>query len=82
MKPRKILILVIFSALASFQLPAQKSVIPADPHDANEKFTNNNFEGALDLYLQLLEKEPLNDKYNYRVGVCYLNTNISKKKRR
>jgi Tol biopolymer transport system component len=80
MKPRIILLLIILVSFSSTILRAQKSVIPADAHDANEKFTNNNFEGALDQYLQLLEKEPQNEKYNYRVGVCYLNTNISKKK--
>jgi hypothetical protein len=59
---------------------AQKAVVKADPAMANEKFTNNNFEGALEEYLQLLEKEPKNEKYNYRIGVCYLNTNINRKK--
>ncbi|HEV7232530.1 MAG TPA: hypothetical protein VGO45_14430, partial [Bacteroidia bacterium] len=56
--------------------PAHK----ADPKEASDKFANNNFDGALDDYLQLLTDDPKNDKYNYRVGVCYLNTNINRKK--
>jgi hypothetical protein len=61
-------------------LVAQKNVHKADPKEANDKFTNGNFDAALDDYLQLLEGDSKNEKYNYRVGVCYLNTNISRKK--
>jgi hypothetical protein len=52
----------------------------ADAKTANEKFMNRNFADALEDYLELLEKEPKNEKYNYRVAVCYLNTNINKAK--
>lgn len=45
---------------------------------ANEYFSNSNFKAALDEYLELLETAPENPKYNYRTGVCYLNTNIDK----
>jgi hypothetical protein len=58
----------------------QSTTSKVDPKEANDRFINGNFEGALDLYQLLLEKEPKNEKYNYRIGVCYLNTNISKKK--
>jgi tetratricopeptide (TPR) repeat protein len=47
---------------------------------ANQKFLNGNFEAALEDYLALLEKEPTNNKYLFRVGVCYLNSNIDKTK--
>jgi len=73
-----VVLLLLFASNPVLQ--AQKSAIKADPKDAADKFTNNNFEGALDQYLQLLEKEPTNKTYNYRVGVCYLNTNINRKK--
>ncbi len=46
---------------------------------ANEKFAAGNFEGALDEY-ELLVKNFDDDKYNYRLAICYLNTNIDKKK--
>jgi hypothetical protein len=72
--------LCLFLLSFPVRLMAQKAVVKADPVMANEKFTNNNFEGALEEYLQLLEKEPKNEKFNYRIGVCYLNTNINRKK--
>jgi tetratricopeptide (TPR) repeat protein len=80
MKLQAYLIGFVLFLFVTSDLLAQKSAIKADPKDAAEKFTNNNFEGALDLYLQLLEKDPTNKLYNYRAGVCYLNTNISRKK--
>jgi tetratricopeptide (TPR) repeat protein len=53
---------------------------PGDPKTANEKFRNGNYEEALEEYLSLLEKESKNELYNYRVGICYLNSNINKAK--
>ncbi|MEK6616687.1 MAG: hypothetical protein AABZ32_11370, partial [Bacteroidota bacterium] len=47
---------------------------------AEENFKNGNFEAALNEYLVLLKKEPSNEKYNYRIGVCYINTDIDKAK--
>ena len=45
---------------------------------ANEFFNDGNFKAALDEYVELLERNPDNLKFNYRAGVCYLNTNIDK----
>lgn len=45
---------------------------------ANEYFNDGNFAAALDEYLDLLESNPDDEKFNYRAGVCYLNTNIDK----
>ncbi|MDB4533477.1 carboxypeptidase-like regulatory domain-containing protein [Vicingaceae bacterium] len=45
---------------------------------ANELFNDGNFSLALSEYLELLEVAPEDIKLNYRVGVCYLNTNIDK----
>ncbi len=45
---------------------------------ANELFNDGNFTAALDEYIELLEESPENLKFNYRAGVCYLNTNIDK----
>lgn len=48
--------------------------------EAELKFKAENYEDALDDYLQLLQSEPGNETYNYNAGVCYLNTNINKAK--
>lgn len=45
---------------------------------ANEHFNDGNFYAALDEYLELLKQTPDDAKFNYRTGVCYLNTNINK----
>lgn len=59
--------------------PAKKAAA-GDVKLADEHFRNGNFEGALDEYLVLAKKDQANDKYNYRIGVCYLNTDIDKTK--
>lgn len=50
------------------------------PFIADQKFNSGNYEGALEDYLTLLEGDSKNDKYNYNIAICYLNTNINKSK--
>jgi tetratricopeptide (TPR) repeat protein len=52
----------------------------ADPYEADKKFLMGNYEAALDDYLVLLDNDAKNDKFNYNIAICYLNTNINKKK--
>lgn len=67
--------------LAGYTVGAQdQSSIKVEPFIAEQKFIKNNYEGALDDYLSLLEGDPQNEKYNYNIAVCYLNTNIDKTK--
>lgn len=47
---------------------------------AEEKMLNQNFEEALEDYLQLYQLEPKNIDYQYNIGVCYLNINGNKSK--
>lgn len=61
-------------------LPAFAQGVAADPKTAADKFAAGNYEEALVEYLDLLEEDPKSEKYNYRVAVCYLNSNISKAK--
>ncbi|MBI4929588.1 MAG: PD40 domain-containing protein [Bacteroidetes bacterium] len=68
-------------AVHCFAQPAQKKPkATGDIKLAEENFKNGNFEGALDEYLVLIKKDAGNEKYNYRIGVCYLNTDIDKTK--
>ena len=67
--------------LTGYVVRAQdQSSIKVEPYVAEQKFIKNNYEGALDDYLSLLEGDPKNEKYNYNIAVCYLNTNIDKTK--
>lgn len=71
--PSKILLVVIL--LNSIVAFAQDK---ATAKLANEFFNDGNFSEALDEYLELLKVSPEDEKFNYRAGVCYLNTNIDK----
>jgi TPR repeat protein len=64
----------------SFSAEAQKVRKPVDPKEAEEKFKLENYKGALEDYLYLISQDPKNNKYNFNIGVCYLITNIDKKK--
>lgn len=47
---------------------------------ADMKFNNKNYEDALADYLKLLDGNEKNAFYNYRVGACYVETNVDKLK--
>lgn len=46
--------------------------------DADEHFNHNNFLMAIPIYKAELKKDPDNKKIKYRLGLCYLNTKISR----
>lgn len=78
---KNILFLFVPFFLTGYSAHAQdQSSIKVEPYVAEQKFIKNNYEGALDDYLSLLEGDPQNEKYNYNIAVCYLNTNIDKTK--
>jgi Tol biopolymer transport system component len=77
---KRSIITVLTLVIAFSSAFAQKKNSNIDPKEVEMEFNNGNYEDALDGYLALLEKEPRNEKYNYNVAVCYLNTNISKAK--
>lgn len=77
----KNLLFFTFLLLSFNSLFAQTAdVAESDVKLADEKFKAANFEEALTIYLDLLTEDPRNMTYNYRIGVCYLNTNINKGK--
>lgn len=71
------LILILIGSTLTFNAIAQEKEISKL---ANNFFEKENFIYALPEYLKLLEIDSTNLTYNYRVGVCYLNTNIDKTK--
>jgi len=66
--------------LWAFSIEAQNKPSAATPSSANDLFKYTNYTEALKEYQQLLKSDPKNEKYNYRIGYCYLMTNISKAK--
>lgn len=47
-------------------------------NDANGNFSDGNYDVALNQFLKLYQKDKLNVDYNYKVGICYLKTNVDK----
>jgi len=62
------------------QTKMNKKAIKASEKYARDLFTFHNFKEALSEYLILYKQDSLNAFYNYRIGICYLNTNIDKTK--
>lgn len=60
----------------------KSKVKPYKPNvsQAKQNFFNENFKGALEDYLIMLATDPNNVEYNFYVGLCYLQTNIDKRK--
>jgi tetratricopeptide (TPR) repeat protein len=48
--------------------------------DAATLFNSGNYDGALKGYQELVATDPNNAEYNYRLGYCYLLTNVDKTK--
>jgi hypothetical protein len=76
---KKYFLLVVLIAAGAFRLSSQ-TIAEADSKTASDKFKAANYDEALTDYLDLLEEDPKNMEYNYRIAVCYLNTNINKAK--
>ena len=76
--------LPLYLALAALALPLPSPAQPrpgatVEPEDAAEHWKHNNYPMAQACYKVLVAKSPGNIEYNYRLGVCYLKTNVSKK---
>ena len=79
-----VVILAAFTAFGCAVADGQSTKQPSgkskyiDPGEAKEHFNHGNFLWAMPVYKQLLKQEPNNPEYNYKLGLCYLNTNINK----
>ena len=72
--------LFFYFALCISIVTAQTPVKIGSLKQTNEKFKVGNYDGALEEYLLLKENNPVDDKLDYNIAVCYLNTNIDKEK--
>ncbi|HBF87734.1 MAG TPA: hypothetical protein DDX39_03745 [Bacteroidales bacterium] len=70
----KIVISIVFLILFIENSTAQPT-----KGEANSNFDINNCEVALTQYLKLLKSEKENTFFHYRIGLCYLKTNLDKK---
>jgi len=76
---RKLLLSILFSFFFTGFF-AQNKDIKVLSASAESKLKAENYEDALDDYLQLLTLDQKNETFNYNTAVCYLNTNINKAK--
>ncbi|MBK5286411.1 MAG: PD40 domain-containing protein [Bacteroidia bacterium] len=92
---KKILVLfLIVSFITSFaqqgetprpRKPKKEHILTPDEakvvkKDAAEFFASGDYEGALKAYVPLQKADPKNADYNYRLGYCYVITNVDKTK--
>lgn len=67
----------LFSFFVPDSFPQSKKVKKKE-NDANGNFADGNFDVALNQFLKIFQKDKLNVDYNYKIGICYLYTNIDK----
>jgi len=67
-------IVILLVLITNFSFAQNKE----DVKIANDYFSNENFYEALKKYTKLLKVTPDDYELNYKIGVCYLNTNIDK----
>ncbi|MEP7263726.1 MAG: tetratricopeptide repeat protein [Bacteroidota bacterium] len=83
-------ILVLLSILITVVCNAQKKEPPIKPfsqdelsdakHEASTLFKSENYRMAKTFYERLLVNDPKDVDFNYRLAICFLNTNINKAK--
>jgi hypothetical protein len=71
---------VVVSCFFSFGLFAQTKDTKSLIASGAAKLKVENYEEAIDDYLQLVKEDPKNETYNYNLAVCYLNSNLNKSK--
>ena len=85
---RKYILLFLFALplflSAQTKQPALKPYLKDDVKDAKKEaddmFKSQGFNQAIKIYERLIITDPNNAEYNYKLGLCYLNTNINKAK--
>lgn len=88
---KNVLSIVIAVTCFHYSVPAQQTKKPAKPvvlskeqvssmkKEAADYYKAENYKTALNIYKTLQANAPDDAEFNYRLGVCYLNTNINKK---
>lgn len=73
---------LVITAFASAQqkTPLSKEQVSDLKNEGNDLYKSENYREALKKYLQLAYAEPDNADFNYKAGMCYLKTDVDKKK--
>lgn len=74
----KLTCIVFFVVAFCFQSFAQPKGKKPEVEDADEHFKHGNYVMALPIYRDILKTEKDNKKVQYRLGLCYLNTNYNR----
>lgn len=79
---KKLACLLSLLPLFLFSLPAQakKNDVKKKWAQAEVAFAAEDYEKALPLYLEVLDKQPDNNNIRFKIGVCYLNSSSDKNK--
>lgn len=80
MRHLKYFIFLNLCLFSSLRLSSQTEDNNGNNKAAKDNFTLGNYKGALEEYLLLIKNDSNNLTYNYRIGICYLNTYIDKSK--
>ncbi len=87
MQKRLTLQLFLLAGIATAQVPQKKAPKPVQltkevagqmKDAAADYYKNENYKRALELYKQLQAFDPDNMDFNYKLGMCYLNTDVDK----
>jgi len=80
MRIRPEIIFILLFYFIQHTCVGQKPSDPPTNKEAKDNFNLGNYNSALKEYTDLLKIEPTNPMYNYRAGVCYLNTYLDRSK--
>ena len=82
-----VVFILFFTLTAVAQVPSKRKAQPvkltkeqasAVKKEANDLFKSENYRAALELYTKLVNYDPEDVDFNYRLGMCYMNSNSIK----
>jgi len=76
----KILAITLLTLICTKNIAQTDKNVKALVAEGEARLKDENYDDALEDFLQLVALDPKNETYNYNTAVCYLNTNINKAK--
>ena len=75
-----VLALLVFTTLPTLAQDGEEPKDGGKADKAQRLLFSRNYSAALSEYLKLLEDDPENTRFNYNIGVCYINSDFEKMK--